>query len=268
MSGLGNPPPRTPAAVWRAVLLHSGEDRALAVRLAEGGATGSDRTSRRADDSVLFPRREGPPRGHRDHRSPQVEPQVVTEPAALCLWVSQAETAARGVSSPRPSDFSRLTRQPVERRGVRTCCSWATASLRPKEGLACPTPEGESTSRQLAARGGVVTASLPCTHHPRIEDSLLNQILLAGLRSGRGGRERPPPAPRGQGGWRPLFEEHVSPSPTSTLTLSDQPRRQVNRLTAAYEPATNPHLAPVERPGDLARGGGHAACSSPASSST
>ena len=34
---------------------------------------------------------------------------------------------------------------------------------------------------RLAADGGVITASLPCTYHPRVEDSLVNRVILAGL---------------------------------------------------------------------------------------
>src|SRR5205823_3664214 len=44
-----------------------------------------------------------------------------------------------------------------------------------------PSPRGRIDIGRLAAQGGVVAASLPCTHHPRVEDTLLNQILLAGL---------------------------------------------------------------------------------------
>ncbi|MBN9519477.1 restriction endonuclease [bacterium] len=42
-------------------------------------------------------------------------------------------------------------------------------------------PKGRIDIGRLADRGGVPAASLPCTHHPRVEDSLLNQLLLAGL---------------------------------------------------------------------------------------
>jgi 5-methylcytosine-specific restriction enzyme subunit McrC len=42
--------------------------------------------------------------------------------------------------------------------------------------------KGRLDIQRLAARGGVLTASLPCTHHPRINDTLLNRVLLAGLR--------------------------------------------------------------------------------------
>src|SRR5262245_22430510 len=44
------------------------------------------------------------------------------------------------------------------------------------------TPRGRVDIQRLAAQGGVLTASLPCTYHPRVEDSVLNQVLLAGLR--------------------------------------------------------------------------------------
>lgn len=42
-------------------------------------------------------------------------------------------------------------------------------------------PRGRIDLHRLALDGGVITASLPCNHHPRIEDTLLNRVLRAGL---------------------------------------------------------------------------------------
>ena len=43
-------------------------------------------------------------------------------------------------------------------------------------------PRGRIDLTRMALDGGTVTATLPCLHHPRIEDTLLNQVLMAGLR--------------------------------------------------------------------------------------
>ncbi len=42
-------------------------------------------------------------------------------------------------------------------------------------------PRGRINFADLSRQGGLVTASLPCTHFVRIENNLLNQCLLAGL---------------------------------------------------------------------------------------
>ncbi len=47
-----------------------------------------------------------------------------------------------------------------------------------RESLA--SPRGRIDIPRIASDGGV-TACLPCTHHPRIEDTLLNRVLLGGL---------------------------------------------------------------------------------------
>jgi 5-methylcytosine-specific restriction enzyme subunit McrC len=49
--------------------------------------------------------------------------------------------------------------------------------LRQAEQLA--SPRGRMDFQQMARQGG--TATLPCIHHPRLADNLLNQTLLAGL---------------------------------------------------------------------------------------
>lgn len=42
-------------------------------------------------------------------------------------------------------------------------------------------PKGRINLQQLARQGGVMDTELPVIHHPRLEDNLLNQVLLAGL---------------------------------------------------------------------------------------
>jgi 5-methylcytosine-specific restriction enzyme subunit McrC len=44
-----------------------------------------------------------------------------------------------------------------------------------------PSPRGRIDFQQLARQGGVTRATLPCTYHPRLEDGLINRVLLAGL---------------------------------------------------------------------------------------
>ena len=45
-------------------------------------------------------------------------------------------------------------------------------------------PRGRIDIARIAKDGGVLTATLPCQHYPRIENTLLNQVLMAGLELG------------------------------------------------------------------------------------
>ncbi|HVB25758.1 MAG TPA: hypothetical protein VNG51_27725 [Ktedonobacteraceae bacterium] len=42
-------------------------------------------------------------------------------------------------------------------------------------------PRGTLQVHRIVRQGGVVSATLPCTYYPRIEDCLINQVLLQGL---------------------------------------------------------------------------------------
>jgi 5-methylcytosine-specific restriction enzyme subunit McrC len=42
-------------------------------------------------------------------------------------------------------------------------------------------PRGRIDVQKIARRGGMIQSTLPCTYHPRLEDCLLNQVLLQGL---------------------------------------------------------------------------------------
>src|SRR6266700_4378263 len=42
-------------------------------------------------------------------------------------------------------------------------------------------PRGRISLQTIARQGGIVQASLPCIHHPRLEDCLINQVLLQGV---------------------------------------------------------------------------------------
>jgi 5-methylcytosine-specific restriction enzyme subunit McrC len=97
------------------------------------------------------------------------------------------------------------------------------------------TPRGRIDIQRMATQGGVLTASLPCTHHPRINDTLLNRVLLAGLRLAsrvagdlqlrRESRRR-----------ASLLAEYVATIRLDASAL-EQVNRQMSRLTVAYEPA-------------------------------
>jgi 5-methylcytosine-specific restriction enzyme subunit McrC len=52
--------------------------------------------------------------------------------------------------------------------------------LRLEQDLNCL--RGRIDFQKLAIRGGVNQAVLPCAHHPRVEDSLINRVLKAGLK--------------------------------------------------------------------------------------
>jgi len=43
-------------------------------------------------------------------------------------------------------------------------------------------PRGRINIKMIARDGGIAQAALPCTHYPRLEDCLVNQVLLEGLR--------------------------------------------------------------------------------------
>ncbi len=96
-------------------------------------------------------------------------------------------------------------------------------------------PRGRIDVQQIVRQGGVQDAALPSTHYPRLEDSLINQVLLEGLYLASG--------LTGDGVLRSrlrrlasVLEERVS----RILLNADVMRqvdRQMNRLTAAYRPA-------------------------------
>lgn len=96
-------------------------------------------------------------------------------------------------------------------------------------------PRGRIDLQRLAQQGGLVDGTLPCRHHPRLEDTAANRILLAGLRL----------AARLTGdlllrtrlrGLAARLAGVVSAMPL-TLESLGAARRSLNRLTAAYEPA-------------------------------
>jgi 5-methylcytosine-specific restriction enzyme subunit McrC len=96
-------------------------------------------------------------------------------------------------------------------------------------------PRGKLNLQRLARYGGVERSELPCTYHPRLEDCLLNQVLLEGLYLGSA-----------------ITEDLSLRSRLRFLASSLQDRvsrirldydsitrvhRELNRLTTAYRPA-------------------------------
>lgn len=97
------------------------------------------------------------------------------------------------------------------------------------------TPKGRIDIQRLAAQGGVLPANLPCTHHPRVEDTLLNRVLQAGLRLA-GTVASDLQLRRRSRRLASLFEEQVGSVSLDDVVL-ERAERQMNRLTVAYEPA-------------------------------
>lgn len=96
-------------------------------------------------------------------------------------------------------------------------------------------PRGRIDLTRMALDGGTATATLPCVHHPRIEDTLLNRVLMAGLRLAatmasvveirRESRQL-----------ASLMDEQVTSARLDGIIL-DRAARQMSRLTTAYSPA-------------------------------
>lgn len=98
-------------------------------------------------------------------------------------------------------------------------------------------PRGRIDINRLALDGGTITATLPCQHYPRIEDTFINQLLLAGLQFAsrlaslvdlrRESRKLVS-----------LMDEQVSTVKLDS-NIFDRYERERNRLTAAYHPAVS-----------------------------
>jgi 5-methylcytosine-specific restriction enzyme subunit McrC len=95
-------------------------------------------------------------------------------------------------------------------------------------------PRGRIAFTALAQQMGAARAALPCSHHPRQEDTLHNRAILAGLHLGT--RLAGDLALRGR--LRRLASQ-LADSVTATPLTTDllrHVRRQSDRLTAAYRP--------------------------------
>jgi len=96
-------------------------------------------------------------------------------------------------------------------------------------------PRGRIDIKRIARNGGIAQAALPCTHYPRLEDCLINQVLLEGLRLGArltddviiGSNLRRLAA---------LMQDGISPVRLDQETIG-RLRRQMTRQTVAYRPS-------------------------------
>jgi len=96
-------------------------------------------------------------------------------------------------------------------------------------------PRGKINFRELARQPGLAQAALPCVHYPRLQDCLVNQVLLSGLHLGV--RLTNDLALRAR--LRRLasqLEEDVSAIRLNSDIL-ERLHRETDRLTAAYSPA-------------------------------
>ncbi|NLF75679.1 MAG: restriction endonuclease [Chloroflexi bacterium] len=96
-------------------------------------------------------------------------------------------------------------------------------------------PRGRLDIQRLARQGGIYEASAPCIHYPRLEDRLVNQVVLAGLHLAvcltddlvlRARLRR----------LAAVLAETVSPIRLSADVMR-RLDRELSRLTVAYEPA-------------------------------
>lgn len=96
-------------------------------------------------------------------------------------------------------------------------------------------PRGRIDVRRLANSGGTIVGALPCHHHPRVQDSFLNRVLLSGLcyAAAIAGDIH---LKRESRRLAAAFQDSVSFIHIDRTTL-EHVAHQLNRLTRAYEPA-------------------------------
>lgn len=97
------------------------------------------------------------------------------------------------------------------------------------------TPRGRINLGRFAARTGAIDAALPCGHHPRVKDVIINQVVLAGLAFAA--TTAGDPALRREA---KRLEARLGDRVASIRLDADslnRADRALNRLTAAYAPA-------------------------------
>ncbi|MFM8402762.1 MAG: 5-methylcytosine restriction system specificity protein McrC, partial [Pirellula sp.] len=85
----------------------------------------------------------------------------------------------------------------------------------------------------MSLEGGVVSAAIPCIHHPRTTDTLLNRVLLGGLKVAAS-MASAIELRRESRQLALTMQEHVSAIQLNATVL-DRAMRQMNRLTTAYD---------------------------------
>ena len=113
-------------------------------------------------------------------------------------------------------------------------------------------PRGRIDLTRMALDGGRVTATLPCLHHPRTEDTLLNRVLMAGLRLAAS-LASAVELRRESRRLASLMDEQVSPIRLDGVVMY-QAIRKMNRLTTAYASALSIIRLLVEAQGVVLEG--------------
>ena len=113
-------------------------------------------------------------------------------------------------------------------------------------------PRGRIDLTRMALDGGRVTATLPCLHHPRTEDTLLNRVLMAGLRLAAS-LASAVELRRESRRLASLMDEQVSPIRLDGVVMY-QAIRKMNRLTTAYASALSIIRLLVEAQGVMLEG--------------
>jgi 5-methylcytosine-specific restriction enzyme subunit McrC len=113
-------------------------------------------------------------------------------------------------------------------------------------------PRGRIQVEKLARRGGLVATALPCRHFPRLENTLLNRILMAGLLLGAG-IAGPLELKRESRRLANQMDEQVSRLELDGRVF-EKAQAQLNRLTAAYVPALSIIQLLMEAKGIVLRG--------------
>lgn len=98
-----------------------------------------------------------------------------------------------------------------------------------------PSPKGRIDVRRIVGRGGITRAAVPCVYYSRLEDNLLNQVVLGGLRLSVGLTSDTSLRARLRR-LAGMLRENVSEIDLNREALR-RLHGQTNRLTAAYRPA-------------------------------
>ncbi|HUT02929.1 MAG TPA: restriction endonuclease [bacterium] len=106
-----------------------------------------------------------------------------------------------------------------------------------RRNAALASPRGRIDFQQFVRQKGLTTsATLPCTYHPRLQDCLINQVLLKGLYLGASLTDDPR-LKRRLAGLIIQIRENVSAIDRLDQNVMRRLRRRSSRLTVAYEPS-------------------------------
>ncbi len=98
-------------------------------------------------------------------------------------------------------------------------------------------PRGGIDMARIVRDAGAAAATLPCRHYQRVEDAILNRVLMAGLRLAASLTEVPELRLESRT-LAAMMEARVKPIQRKlTVAMLDSADRQQSRLTASYGPA-------------------------------